>query len=65
MDSLLLVVFLSGMCMLSALGLSVFILAASIQSSRISRMEKANNMHASMQPLTTDSLTPNFTDSIS
>lgn len=40
MDSLLLVIIFSGLCMASAaLGMSVFILAASIQSTRISRTE--------------------------
>lgn len=39
MDSLLVVFLFSGLCVASALGISVFILAASIQSTRISRTE--------------------------
>jgi hypothetical protein len=39
MDSLLLVLLFSGLCGFFALGMSAFILAASIQATRISRTE--------------------------
>lgn len=64
MDSLLLVILFSGLCMVSALGMSVFILAASIQSSRISKMKGIDEAHLNMRPMASDSMGTPLTESL-
>jgi hypothetical protein len=67
MDSLLLVFIFSGLCLISSLGISLFILAACIQSSRISKLEGIDEVHLTVQsrPAAADTLNPQLSESLS
>ena len=51
MDALLLVFIFSGLCIVSSFGTGLFVLAACIQSSRISKSEGIDEVHLSVQPM--------------
>lgn len=62
MNSYPLVLIFSGLCMLSSMGISLCVLSASILSSRISQMEGIDEVPLTVQPATSISHTPRFTD---
>lgn len=65
MDPLLLVFTFSGLCMFMAFGMSLFALAACMQSARISRTESNGESPIYLTPMASDSLHTPATDSIS
>jgi hypothetical protein len=62
MNSYMLVLIFTGLCMVSSMGISLFILSASMLSSRISRMEGIDEVPLTVQPMPAVARTSHFTD---
>ena len=58
MDSYLLVFIFSGLCMATSISISLFVLAASILSSRISQTEGIDEVYLTVRPLPATSRSP-------
>ncbi|MBE2220161.1 MAG: hypothetical protein IAF02_01390 [Anaerolineae bacterium] len=67
MDALMLAIVFSGLCLVSTFGTGLFILAACIQAARINKSEGIDEVHFTVLPVSksSDSLTPQFADSLS
>jgi hypothetical protein len=68
MDALLMVLIFSGLCLVSSFGMGLFILAAGIQSTRISKLEGIDEVHLTVQsqskPAASDTFRPQMSESL-
>lgn len=64
MDTMILILVFSGLCLVSVFGTGLFILAACVQAARINKSEGIDEVHLTVQPMsmTSDTLAPQFAD---